>query len=48
MRTPAETLYTKGLTQKQVGEVFQDIYSVHYNKASISRMLNYFREDVSQ
>lgn len=32
----AGTLYTKGLTQEQVGEVFQDIYGEHYSKASIS------------
>lgn len=44
----AGTLYTKGLTQEQVGEVSQDIYGEHYSKASISRMLDYLREDVSQ
>lgn len=44
----AGTLYTKGLTQEQVGEVFADIYGEHYSKASISRMLDYLREDVSQ
>lgn len=30
----AGTLYTKGLTQEQVGEVFQDIYGEHYSKAA--------------
>ena len=35
----AGTLYTKGLTQEQVGEVFQDIYGEHYSKASISRTM---------
>ena len=44
----AGTLYTKGLKQKQVGEVFQNIYGEHYSKASISRILEYLREDVSQ
>lgn len=44
----AGTLYTKGLTQEQVSEVFADIYGEHYSKASISRMLDYLREDVSQ
>lgn len=34
----ADTLYTKGLTQEQVGEVFNDIYGEHYSKASMSRM----------
>lgn len=44
----AGTLYTKGLTQEQVGEVFADIYGERYSKASISRMLEYLREDVSK
>lgn len=36
------TLYTKGLTPKQVGEVFQDIYGEYYSKTNISRMLDSF------
>ncbi len=44
----AGTLYTKGLTQEQVGEVFNDIYGEHYSKASISRMLDYLRRDVTE
>ena len=44
----AGTLYTKGLTQEQVGEVFNDIYGEHYSKASISRMLDYLRNDVAE
>ncbi|MDE6870547.1 MAG: transposase [Bacteroidales bacterium] len=44
----AGTLYTKGLTQEQVCEVFADIYGEHYSKASISRMPDYLREDVSR
>lgn len=44
----AGTLYTKGLTQEQVGEVFNDIYGEHYSKASISRMLEYLRKDVTE
>ena len=44
----AGTLYTKGLTQEQVGEVFADIYGEHYRKASISRMLDYLRKDVTE
>ena len=44
----AGTLYTKGLTQEQVGEVFNDIYGEHYSKASISRMLDYLRKDVTE
>lgn len=42
------TLYTKGLTQEQVGDVFNDIYGEHYSKSSISRMLDYLRKDVSE
>ena len=44
----AGTLYTKGLTQEQVGEVFNDIYGEHYSKASISRILDYLRRDVTE
>ena len=44
----AGTLYTKGLTQEQVGEVFNDIYEEHDSKASISRMLDYLRRDVTE
>ena len=35
----AGVLYTKGLTQEQVGDVFDQIYGRHYSKASISRMV---------
>ena len=44
----AGTLYSKGLTQEQVGDVFNDIYGEHYSKASISRMLEYLRKDVQE
>ena len=44
----AGTLYSKGLTQEQVGEVFKDVYGEHYSKASISRMLDYLRKDVTE
>ena len=44
----AGTLYTKGLTQEQVGEVFNDIYGEHYSKASRSRMLDYLRKDMTE
>ena len=36
-------MYSKGLTQEQVGDVFNDIYGEHYSKASISRMMEYLR-----
>ncbi len=41
-------LYTKGMTQEQVGEVFGDIYGEHYSKAIIFRMLDYLRRDVTE
>lgn len=43
----AGSLYTKGLTQSQVGEVFDEIYGEHYSKSSISRMIEFVRKDVS-
>jgi transposase-like protein len=42
----AGVLYTRGLTQSQVGDIFEDIYGEHYSKASISRMIEYLRKDV--
>ena len=44
----AGSLYTKGLTQEQVGDVFEEFYGDHYSKASISRMLDYVRKDVGE
>ena len=44
----AGSLYTKGLTQEQVSEVFEEFYGDHYSKASISRMLEYVRKDVGE
>lgn len=44
----AGALYAKGLTQSQVGDVFDEIYGEHYSKASISRMLEYLRKDVGE
>ena len=42
----AVTLYTRGLTQSQVGEIFEEIYGEHYSKTSISMMIEYLRKDV--
>jgi putative transposase len=42
------SLYTKGLTQSQVSEVFEQIYGAQYSKTSISRMLDGIREEVDQ
>lgn len=43
----AGVLYTKGLTQEQVGDVFDQIYGEHYSKSSISRMVDCVRTQVS-
>ena len=39
-------LYTKGLTQEQVGDVFDQIYGQYYSKSSISRMVESVRTQV--
>ena len=44
----AGSLYTKGLTQSQVSQVFDEIYGEHYSKSSISRMIGFVRQEVSQ
>ena len=44
----AGVLYTKGLTQEQVGDVFDQIYGRHYSKASISRMVECVRTQVNE
>ena len=44
----AGALYTKGLTQEQVSEVFDQIYGQHYSKASISRMVECIRTQVNE
>ena len=43
----AGSLYTRGLTQAQVGQVFDEIYGEHYSKSSISGMIEYVRQEVS-
>jgi transposase-like protein len=44
----AGSLYTKGLTQGQVGDIFEEVYGRHYSKSSISRMIDYLRDDTEQ
>jgi transposase-like protein len=44
----AGVLYTKGLTQEQVGDVFDEIYGQHYSKSSISRMAESVRTQVGR
>ena len=41
-------LYTKGLTQEQVSDVFDQIYGQHYSKSSISRMVECVRTQVNE
>lgn len=44
----AGVLYTKGLTQDQVSDVFDQIYGEHYSKSSISRMVECVRIQVNE
>ena len=44
----AGVLYTKGLTQEQVSDVFAQLYGQHYSKASISRMVECVRTQVNE
>ena len=45
-RRLAFSLYGKGLTTEQVGELFDEIYGKSYSKSSISRMFDYARDEV--
>lgn len=47
-RRLAFSLYGKGLTTVQVGELFDEIYGREYSKSSISRMFDYAREEVER
>ena len=38
MHRLCHSLYTKGLTTEQVGDVFEELYGHNYSKQSISRM----------
>jgi transposase-like protein len=42
----AYSLYSKGLTTTQVGDLFEEIYGRHYSKSAISGMFDYAREEV--
>ncbi len=44
----AGVLYTKGLTQDQVSDVFDQLYGQHYSKSSISRMVECVRRQVGE
>lgn len=41
-------LYGQGLTQSQIGEVFDEFYGRHYSTSQISRMIEWMREDVAE
>lgn len=42
------SLYAQGLTQSQIGQVFEDLYGTHYSQASISRMTEWMHVQVKQ
>jgi len=39
-------LYAQGLTQSQLGDVFEQLYGRHYSSSSIGRMIEWMRSDV--
>ena len=39
-------LYGQGLTQSQLGQVFDDLYGRHYSSSTIGRMIDWMRKDV--
>lgn len=41
-------LYGQGLTQRQVGEVFEQLYGRHYSPSTVSRMIEWMRQDVAK
>lgn len=41
-------LYAQGLSQNQVGEVFQRLYGRHYSSSQIGRMIDWMRQDVAE
>lgn len=41
-------LYGQGLTQAQVGQVFEELYGRHYSPSSVSRMIEWMRQEVSE
>jgi transposase-like protein len=42
------SLYAQGLTQDQLGTVFEELYGHHYSPSSIGRMLGWMRQDVNK
>jgi transposase-like protein len=41
------SLYSKGLTTEQIGQVYHDVYGKHYSKSQISFLMNDAREEAS-
>jgi len=41
-------LYGQGLTQSQVGDVFERLYGRHYSSSQVGRMINWVRKDVAE
>lgn len=39
-------LYGQGLTQSQLGQVFEDLYGRHYSSSTVGRMIDWMRKDV--
>lgn len=41
-------LYGQGLTQSQVGDVFERLYGRHYSSSQVGRMIEWMRNDVAE
>ena len=41
------SLYSKGLTTEQIGQVYHDVYGKHYSKSQVSFLMNQAREDAA-
>lgn len=41
-------LYGQGLTQQQIGEVFDEFYGHHYSTSQVSRMIDWMRDEVDE
>jgi transposase-like protein len=41
------SLYSKGLTTEQIGQVYQDVYGKHYSKSQVSFLMNQAREEAT-
>ncbi len=41
------SLYSKGLTTEQIGQVYHDVYGKHYSKSQVSFLMNDAREEAS-